>query len=174
MNSDLPCNTVKDLLPIYFDGIASEETNIYVKKHLSQCNSCQSEYKKLYEIEEKNEQRIESEADSIKILKKKLITWFITVIVLGILLTGIAMFSSSYKSVRSYSILEAISVLPIYAGIYFLPLLGTFVAILWKKTIPKKENAFWPNVIISFLVIWITFEILFLLWRFFLIIRVFL
>ncbi|WP_051542079.1 zf-HC2 domain-containing protein [Clostridium lundense] len=173
MNSDLSCNTIKDLLPIYFDGIASEETNICVKKHLSECKSCQSEYKKLCETPEKSGQMLKNETTSIKILRKKLITWFITVIILGILLIGIAMFSYSYKSMRSPSIEEIISVLPMYIGIYLFPLFGTFVAILWRKTIPKKENTFWPNVIISFLGIWIIFQVAFLLWRFFSIIRVF-
>ncbi len=174
MNSDLSCSIIKDLLPIYFDGIASEKTNIYVKEHLSQCSSCQSEYKKLYEIGEKNGQTIKNEAISIKILKRKLIFGLITVIVLGALLIGIAVFSDSYRSMRSYSILETISILPLYICLYFLPLFGIFVAILWRKTISEKENAFWPNVVVSFLVIWLIFQILFLLWRFFLIIRIFL
>lgn len=175
MNSGLSCNTVKDLLPIYLDGIASEETNIQVKKHLSECELCQSEYKKLCEIIEKNEEIVMNNTASIKTLQKRLRTWFITVIVLGIVLVSMAIFCFRFNP-NHYTpptFLDLISFIPIYVVKYFLPLLGLFVAIIWKKTIPNKEKVFWPNVIISFLAIWILSLSGLLLWRFFLVIRFF-
>jgi len=44
MKSKLKCEVVKDLLPIYLDGIASEVTNREVKDHLEECPDCTASY----------------------------------------------------------------------------------------------------------------------------------
>ena len=40
MMNTVPCEVVRDLLPIYVDGLTSEETNRIIKEHLSQCDEC--------------------------------------------------------------------------------------------------------------------------------------
>ena len=173
MRSDLSCNTVKDLLPIYLDGIASEETNTCVKKHLSECELCLSEYKRLCEITQKNGEVVMNETASIKILKKTIITWFITVIVLGILLISIAMFCYYFEyGQKHFTILELIGLIAYYAVIYLIPLFGVFVGVIWKKTINKREKMFWPNGIILFLGTWVLSVVVLLVWHLFLVIRV--
>lgn len=40
----ISCNIIKDLLPLYVDGILSEETTKMVEYHLETCKDCQKEY----------------------------------------------------------------------------------------------------------------------------------
>lgn len=37
----LPCNVTQDLLPLYHDGVCSQESRTMVEEHLSSCQSCQ-------------------------------------------------------------------------------------------------------------------------------------
>lgn len=36
------CKIIEDLLPLYHDGVCSEESRLMVKEHLSQCEECHS------------------------------------------------------------------------------------------------------------------------------------
>ncbi|EHR34823.1 zf-HC2 domain-containing protein [Helcococcus kunzii] len=38
------CEIVKDILPLYIDGLTSEETNKFVEEHLKDCDECREEY----------------------------------------------------------------------------------------------------------------------------------
>ena len=40
---DLPCEVVKDLLPLYHDGVVSSDTGIMVESHLDHCEKCRVE-----------------------------------------------------------------------------------------------------------------------------------
>lgn len=141
MSCDLSCNNIRDLLPIYLDGIASKETNICVNKHLSECQQCKNEYTKLCKISEEKRDVVISESASIKTLRKKLISSFITVIILGVTLVSIAAFCSYSKLTYNHSsFFQLVPVIILYVGIYFLPLLAILIAVIWKRTIPKKEK----------------------------------
>ena len=41
----LSCKIIEDLLPLYEEGICSEETRDAVEKHLSECEKCRKLYK---------------------------------------------------------------------------------------------------------------------------------
>lgn len=168
MNNSLSCDVVKDLLPIYFDGIASEETNICVKKHLSECKICLNEYKKLYETTEKKEKVIENEAALIRKLRKRIIYSFITVVIASILLITLELYSYNAESHfrNNFTIFDLLSGTVFYIGMYFLPLLGILVSVIWKKTLSKKDSTLWPDVFISFLGTCVLIKIIFLLWHF--------
>ncbi len=43
-NAPLPCHVVRDLLPLYHDGVVSAETRSAVGEHLMECESCRAEY----------------------------------------------------------------------------------------------------------------------------------
>ena len=43
----LSCEVIKDLLPLYFDKVCSEESCSLVEEHLTQCAQCENELKKL-------------------------------------------------------------------------------------------------------------------------------
>lgn len=36
----LPCELIRDLLPLYHDGVCSEESRVLVEEHLAQCADC--------------------------------------------------------------------------------------------------------------------------------------
>ena len=40
---DLPCEVVKDLLPLYHDGVVSSDTGIMIGAHLDHCEKCRTE-----------------------------------------------------------------------------------------------------------------------------------
>ena len=44
MKNEIQCNIVSDLLPLYVDGLTSENTNTFIQKHLEECSDCQKEY----------------------------------------------------------------------------------------------------------------------------------
>ena len=40
---DLPCAVVRDLLPLYHDGVVSSDTSDLIEAHLEDCESCRNE-----------------------------------------------------------------------------------------------------------------------------------
>ena len=58
------CNIVRDLLPLYIENMASEETRAFVEVHLSNCPECNEIYDSMLEtkgdeklgLDEKEEQ----------------------------------------------------------------------------------------------------------------------
>ena len=38
----MKCAIIKDLLPVYCDGLASDETKEEVEKHLAECDECRN------------------------------------------------------------------------------------------------------------------------------------
>lgn len=42
-----PCNLIRDLLPLYHDEVACEESNRAIEEHLKACSSCASYYQRL-------------------------------------------------------------------------------------------------------------------------------
>ena len=48
----LPCEIIEDLLPLYEEGICSEETRKAVEQHLDECEKCKRLYKGIQEIPE--------------------------------------------------------------------------------------------------------------------------
>ena len=40
--SDISCNLIQDLMPLYIEGLTRTDTNEYIKKHLSECSECKS------------------------------------------------------------------------------------------------------------------------------------
>lgn len=49
------CNIIRDILPLYSEGMASEDTKEFVETHISGCSSCSEELKRLQEPIEKEE-----------------------------------------------------------------------------------------------------------------------
>ena len=42
--SEVTCNTIRDILPLYVDGIVSDDTRNMVTKHLESCEDCRKKY----------------------------------------------------------------------------------------------------------------------------------
>lgn len=47
MKHEIECGVIRDLLPLYEDGVASEETAQLVREHLKDCPACQEELRKM-------------------------------------------------------------------------------------------------------------------------------
>ena len=43
----ITCNVIKDILPLYIDGVVSEDTQKIVDEHLAECSLCRDEMNKL-------------------------------------------------------------------------------------------------------------------------------
>lgn len=43
----MPCNLIKDLLPLYADGVVSAETAQIIAEHLAECPDCRAEYERM-------------------------------------------------------------------------------------------------------------------------------
>ncbi|MCL2409652.1 MAG: zf-HC2 domain-containing protein [Oscillospiraceae bacterium] len=68
----ISCKIVKDLLPLYHDGVCSNESSAMVEEHLAECDSCKAELQSMDEGIPVNviKQNL-NEAESIQKLSKK-------------------------------------------------------------------------------------------------------
>ena len=82
------CQIVRDLLPLYIENMASDETREFVEAHLSKCPECNAFY---FEMTEGGEEKIgDSEAQNkilpLQIVKKKLLfKRIVTYVIAGVL-----------------------------------------------------------------------------------------
>lgn len=72
MNEEKECSMVKDLLPLYVDGLTSKKTNEAIESHMEACQSCQDECRLLTADagEKKLVQAVPKEVDYLKKVKK--------------------------------------------------------------------------------------------------------
>ncbi len=89
--NELGCPVVKDLLPLYADGVLSEESAALVSKHLESCADCRKAYEAVLE-----KPSVPAEKDAAPLLlikkkmrKKKILTVVVTVIVTLVVLTSL-------------------------------------------------------------------------------------
>ena len=47
MKQNIPCELIRDLLPLYVDGLTSEVSNREIKEHLETCGSCRDRYERM-------------------------------------------------------------------------------------------------------------------------------
>lgn len=75
--SETNCNIIKDLLPLYCDGICTEESRTLVDEHIKDCTECASELQKIREMpnvvqaDGSVDEPIKKAGKRIKKLKKK-------------------------------------------------------------------------------------------------------
>lgn len=92
-----PCNLIQDLLPLYLDGVCSEESRIAVEKHLSECPGCKRYYAVMRETDEiiitpPNAEREYQKAASFQSVKKKLFRKQILIVAASLLLLAVLAF----------------------------------------------------------------------------------
>lgn len=106
-----PCNLLQDLLPLYLDGVCSEESKIAVEQHLSECPGCKEYYAAMQEADEiiitpPNAERECQKAASFQSVKKKLFRKQILIVAASLVLlaalafAGIGVLKSSVKVVE--------------------------------------------------------------------------
>ena len=47
MSRKIPCDIIKDLMPLYVEGLTSEETGREIEAHLEGCGECRDLYKRM-------------------------------------------------------------------------------------------------------------------------------
>ena len=93
-----PCSLIQDLLPLYHDGVCSEESNKIIEAHLSECSSCKDYYNSLCEADEifaapQNAELEMKKAASFRSVKRKKRKKQIFVVVLAFAIFAVVSFS---------------------------------------------------------------------------------
>jgi len=91
-NKDLTCDVIKDLLPIYCDGMASDDSVKLIEQHFAECEKCKAMYENLSEnlsMEQLLDQK--REINELKKIKKVFNRKTIILGILGMVL-GAALF----------------------------------------------------------------------------------
>lgn len=109
--ANYPCELIRDLLPLYVDGVCSEESKAAVEAHLQDCADCQEEYHKLENAGQKQPEPdlVGKEwEESLKRVKRKLILKRLAVIAVSAALTAalataVGMFLAAMFVVIPYS-----------------------------------------------------------------------
>lgn len=68
----MKCHLVRDLLPVYIDGVASEETSAELQAHLTQCADCNALHEKMTADIPSDNNGEEKEIDFLKGLKRRM------------------------------------------------------------------------------------------------------
>lgn len=69
------CSIVRDLLPLYFENMVSEDTAVFVKEHLENCSDCAAEFECLKsgrKIDKAETSQIGNDVNVITAVKKKI------------------------------------------------------------------------------------------------------
>ena len=79
------CHIIRDMLPLYLDGMLSEDSVGFVEEHLQGCGACREELEKLKAPDDFPRETPERDAAALKTMKRK---WNRRVVLLGILLAA--------------------------------------------------------------------------------------
>ncbi len=88
---NISCEIIKDLLPLYHDGVCSSESKAMVEEHLTHCSSCKAELQAMDEVLliDSPEQNLK-EADAVKSLSKQWKKGMLVSLLKGVLFTLLA------------------------------------------------------------------------------------
>ena len=68
----ISCEVIKDLLPLYHDGVCSKESSQLVEEHLTECDDCKAELKSMGDrLTVPDTKQNMAEAEAVKKLSKK-------------------------------------------------------------------------------------------------------
>lgn len=68
----ISCEIIKDLLPLYHDGVCSNDSKTMVEEHLSYCDNCKAELQAMdEELPIKNAEQNLNEAEAVKKLSRR-------------------------------------------------------------------------------------------------------
>lgn len=101
---NLPCAVVRDLLPLYHDGVVSNDTGELIEEHLENCESCRNELNSIRAeetiegnlIEQDKKSSFKEFRDGVKTLRRNgtVRGLLIAAVVVGIFIGGIAFLSN--------------------------------------------------------------------------------
>ena len=68
----ISCEIIKDLLPLYHDGVCSNETQVMVEEHLTSCDNCKAELQAIEDaLPINNAERNLKEAEAVQKLSRR-------------------------------------------------------------------------------------------------------
>ena len=68
----ITCEIIRDLLPLYHDGVLSDDSKALVKEHISYCEKCKAELREMDgELLGNNPARHLNEAEAVKNLSRR-------------------------------------------------------------------------------------------------------
>ena len=69
---NISCEIIKDLLPLYHDGVCSNESKAMIEEHLAECDNCKKELDEMDEVlPVKSMKQNLSDAEAVKKLSMK-------------------------------------------------------------------------------------------------------
>lgn len=96
----ITCDVIEDLLPLYAEGLTSDDTNFLVEEHLKTCTDCK---KQLEAIQYPKEMPINTDIDPFKKVEKKLFHKRVQIITLTIVLVlAIVIITMAYLTSPEY------------------------------------------------------------------------
>lgn len=108
-----PCNVIKDLLPLYHDGVCSDESRTIVEEHLQECSECRQYYEMLMVSDSVEEQSYDAENEAKKatfihgikrrLRKKQIVAGVIAVAVLVVAALSVLSILDKTESVVEYA-----------------------------------------------------------------------
>lgn len=106
-----PCNLIQDLLPLYLDGVCSEESKTVVEQHLIKCPNCRKHYSAMRESDEiiimpPNAEREIQKATSFQSVKKTLFRKQILIAAVSIIVLAVIAFAVISVLKNSVGIVE--------------------------------------------------------------------
>lgn len=96
--NDINCKIIEDLLPLYVDGVCSDESKILVSEHLDKCEGCAKLYKELMSkpvisaVSEDEKKAVERAGKKLKKTKKKSLIKGIAITLVSLIVIGILIF----------------------------------------------------------------------------------
>ncbi len=108
-----PCAMINDLLPLYADGVCSEESRQAVMEHLKDCACCRKEYEKMeqYATQNRNLHSVEAKpvafigTDSlIKVHRKLLFKRILTAAIAALVVIGLAAGTGMFMKNKVHSV----------------------------------------------------------------------
>ncbi|MDR0840339.1 MAG: zf-HC2 domain-containing protein [Christensenellaceae bacterium] len=105
-----PCGVIRDLLPLYYDKVCSDESRALVEEHLQTCAACGAELKTIEaEFQKPRSFKSAEQAtlDSLKrfkakMLRKNVIVGAVSVLCAAAVLIGLFAYAFSYEKVVPY------------------------------------------------------------------------
>ncbi len=106
MKHNIPCEMVKDLIPLYIDQLTSDETNREIEKHFDQCPSCKALHEKMRQGQLGGKEK-ETENDNVEINylktirknnRKKVLLGMVSVLLLLAVSLGVKFYIIGYQT----------------------------------------------------------------------------
>ena len=84
----ISCEIIKDLLPMYHDGICSNDSRAMIEEHLTECDSCKAELQAMEEVLFlNNKDQNLKEAEAVQKLSRRWKQGMLNSLLKGVLLT---------------------------------------------------------------------------------------